>query len=137
MSYFLLFLTSLIAATLLPAGSEVLLMSLVSQGDWIPLLWCCATLGNTLGSCINWWLGKESLRFKHKKWFPVSAKQLKTAQMQFQKYGVLSLLFAWVPVIGDPLTLVAGILKVRFAIFVLLVLLGKGARYALVISVVS
>ena len=133
MVYFSLLLTSFIAATLFPAASEALLAALVTQGHGIFLLWICATLGNTLGSCVNWWLGKESLRFKEKKWFPVSDTQLKKSQMYFQRYGVLTLLFAWLPIVGDPLTLIAGVMRIRFGLFLILVFLGKGMRYAFVI----
>lgn len=133
MVYISLFITSFIAATLLPAASEALLGTLVTQGYALLLLWFCATLGNTLGSCVNWWLGKESLRFKDKKWFPVSENKLNKAQAQFQKYGIVTLLFTWLPIVGDPLTLMAGVMRIRFDLFVLLVALGKGVRYALVI----
>lgn len=98
------------------------------------LLWLVATLGNVLGSCVNYWLGTQVLRFKHNKWFPVSEQGLEKAQNQFNKYGVYSLLFAWLPVIGDPLTVIGGIFKVRFSVFLLLVTLGKGARYLAVIA---
>ena len=98
------------------------------------LMWCVATLGNVLGSCVNYWLGTQVLRFKDKKWFPVSQKGLDSAQKQFNKYGVYSLLFAWLPVVGDPLTVIGGIFKVRFSTFLLLVTLGKGARYLAVIA---
>lgn len=133
MVYISLFITSFIAATLLPAASEALLGTLVTKGYALSLLWFCATLGNTLGSCVNWWLGKESLRLKDKKWFPVSENKLNKAQAQFQKYGIVTLLFAWLPIVGDPLTLMAGVMRIRFDLFVLLVALGKGVRYALVI----
>ncbi|KKO47918.1 membrane protein [Arsukibacterium sp. MJ3] len=131
--YVSLFATSFIAATLLPASSEVLLLALAQQG-YAPLgLWLAATSGNTLGSCVNWYLGKELLRFQHKRWFPVSPQQLHKAQLQFQRYGSWSLLLAWLPIVGDPLTLVAGTLRVRFSLFLMLVALGKGARYALLL----
>jgi membrane protein YqaA with SNARE-associated domain len=133
MVYISLFLTAFIAATLFPAASEVMLGSLISQPYSLFFLWLSATTGNTLGSCVNWWLGKESLRFVDKKWFPVSATRLQRAQMQFKKYGCVSLLFAWLPIVGDPLTLIAGVLRVRFSLFLLLVALGKGLRYGLVI----
>lgn len=131
--YVSLFATGFIAATLLPASSEVLLLTLAQQG-YAPLgLWLAATSGNTLGSCVNWYLGKELLRFQHKRWFPVSPQQLHKAQLQFQRYGSWSLLLAWLPIVGDPLTLVAGTLRVRFSLFLMLVALGKGARYALLL----
>ncbi len=133
MIYITLFFTSFLAATLLPAASELLLANLVSQGYSLSLLWLSATLGNTLGSCVNWWLGKEIVRFKSKSWFPVSESALIRAQHHFQRYGQWSLLFAWLPIVGDPLTLLAGVLRVPFPIFVILVAVGKGLRYALVL----
>ncbi len=74
------------------------------------------------------------MRFKDKKWFPVSEKGLKKAQQQFNKYGVYSLLFAWLPIVGDPLTVIGGVFKVRFTTFLVLVTLGKGLRYLAVIA---
>lgn len=135
--YFLLFATGFIAATLLPASSEVLLLALAQQG-YVPLgLWLAATSGNTLGSCLNWYLGKELLRFQHKRWFPVSPEQLAKAELHFKRYGSWSLLLAWLPIVGDPLTLVAGTLRIRFGLFLLLVTLGKGARYAVLLYLAS
>jgi membrane protein YqaA with SNARE-associated domain len=135
MPYFYLFCSALIAATLLPLSSEALLGSLLYQHYSPLVLWLAATTGNTLGSCINWYLGKSFLHLQDKKWFPISAKQLNRAQLRFQKYGLASLLFAWVPIIGDPLTLLAGMMRVQFWKFLVLVALGKGLRYGLVIWV--
>lgn len=132
-AYFSLFCSGLLAATLFPASSEVLLLALLQQG-YNPLwLFVAATAGNTLGSCVNWYLGLKLLHFRHKRWFPFSAVALDKAQLQFQRFGSWSLLFAWLPLVGDPLTLIAGMLKVRFSLFLLLVLLGKAGRYALLI----
>lgn len=133
MPYLTLFVTGFIAATLFPASSEVLLLGLFYQGYLPWALWLSATLGNTLGSCVNWYLGRELLRFQHKRWFPVSPQNLQRAEKQFSHYGVWSLLFAWLPVVGDPLTFVAGTLKVRFGLFLFLVAIGKGVRYAVLI----
>lgn len=135
MIYLSLFFTGLVAATLFPLSSEALLVALLYQEYSPPLLWLVATSGNTLGSCINWYLGKKCLHWKGKKWFPFSSAQLDKAQENFQRYGVVSLLFAWVPVIGDPLTFLAGIMRIRFWQFVLLVAIGKSLRYAVVIFI--
>jgi membrane protein YqaA with SNARE-associated domain len=135
MPYFYLFCSALIAATLLPLSSEALLGTLLYQQYSPILLWLVATTGNTLGSCINWYLGKWCLHLQDKKWFPISAAQLTRAQTRFQKYGLVSLLFAWVPIIGDPLTLLAGVMRVQFWKFLVLVAIGKGLRYAVVIGV--
>ncbi len=134
MVYASLFLTAFIAATLFPLSSEALLATLLYQGYSPFLLWLVATSGNTLGSCVNWYLGRECLRWQDKKWFPFSPAQLARAQQQFQRYGVLSLLFAWLPVVGDPLTFFAGVMRIRFWQFIVLVALGKSLRYALVIA---
>lgn len=133
MVYASLFFTALIAATFFPLSSEALLVSLLHQGYSPLLLGLVATLGNTLGSCINWYLGRQCLHFQHKKWFPVSPAQLQRAQQQFQRYGIYSLLFAWLPIVGDPLTLLAGVMRVQFPLFVALVAIGKALRYTLVI----
>jgi membrane protein YqaA with SNARE-associated domain len=135
MPYFYLFFSALIAATLLPLSSEALLGTLLYQRYSPLFLWLVATSGNTLGSCINWYLGKWCLHLQDKKWFPISAEQLARAQTQFQKYGLVSLLFAWVPIIGDPLTLLAGVMRVQFWKFLALVAIGKGLRYGIVIWV--
>jgi membrane protein YqaA with SNARE-associated domain len=135
MIYLSLFFTALIAATLFPLSSEALLVALLHQQYSPLLLWLAATSGNTFGSCINWYLGKECLRWQDKKWFPVKPAQLARAQQQFQRYGLWSLLFAWVPVVGDPLTFVAGVMRISFWKFFVLVAFGKSLRYGLVIYV--
>lgn len=134
MAYISLFFTALLAATFLPLSSEALLVALLQQG-YLPVgLWSVATVGNSLGSCINWYLGRQCLHLRDKKWFPVTAPQLERAQLRFQRYGIASLLFAWVPVVGDPLTFLAGVMRVAFWKFFLLVIMGKALRYAVVIA---
>lgn len=137
MTYLSLFLLSLISATLLPGGSEVLLATLVHQATTpfgIFTLWLVASLGNTLGSVVNYALGRYLLHFEHKRWFPFKLNQINSAQRWFERYGKWSLLLAWMPIIGDPLTFYAGLMKTHFWQFVLLVLIGKSVRYALVIA---
>ena len=89
-----------------------------------------ASLGNVLGSQINWWLGTQLQRWQTRRWFPVSAKQLERAQQWYQRYGRWSLLLSWLPIVGDPITLVAGVLREPFWRFTLLVTLAKTGRYA-------
>lgn len=133
MSYFSLFMAALLAATLIPAQSETVLLALV-LGDEHPvwLLVGVATFGNTLGSVLNWWLGRYLEHFRGRRWFPVSAASLAKAQERFQRYGWWSLLLSWLPIIGDPLTVMAGFMRVPFLPFLLLVALAKGGRYALI-----
>ena len=88
-----------------------------------------ATLGNVLGSLINWWLGCRLERFQDRRWFPVSAGHMATARKHYERYGHWSLLLSWVPIIGDPLTLIAGVMREPLGRFLLIVTLAKGARY--------
>ncbi len=133
MDYLLLFLSALGAATVLPFSSEATLLWLLSH-DYAPgWLWAVATLGNTLGSVINALLGRYCLHFKDRRWFPVSAVQLARSQQWFARYGYWSLLLAWLPVVGDALTLAAGVMRVRWWPFIVLVAVGKGARYGMVV----
>jgi membrane protein YqaA with SNARE-associated domain len=132
--YLSLAFSAFISATLLPFGSELVLAGLLTQGYPASLLWGIATVFNTLGSVLNWYLGRQLLLFQHKSWFMFKPTQIEQASTQFQRWGLPSLLLAWLPVIGDPLTLVAGMLRVRLFWFVLLVGFGKGVRYAVVIG---
>lgn len=133
MSYFSLFMAALLAATLIPAQSETVLLALVLGGEHLVwLLVGVATFGNTLGSVLNWWLGRYLEHFRGRRWFPVSAASLAKAQERFQRYGWWSLLLSWLPIIGDPLTVMAGFMRVPFLPFLLLVALAKGGRYALI-----
>jgi membrane protein YqaA with SNARE-associated domain len=130
MSYFLLFLSAFGAATLLPLQSEAVLITLLVQGLSNPFyLILVATIGNVLGSCLNWWLGLKIEHFKDKKWFPVSEQRLQQAQQIYHKYGFYSLLLSWTPVIGDPITLIAGLMKENFWRFLVIVIIAKGGRY--------
>ncbi|MCV6546875.1 MAG: DedA family protein [Cohaesibacter sp.] len=130
-----LFLISFSAATLLPGGSEVALLALSADGRHGPaLLLCVASLGNILGSVVNYWLGRAALGFRHHRLFPVSQQQLDKAQSYFSRWGHWSLLLAWMPVIGDPLTVAAGAMRCSFLTFCLLVSLGKIVRYMAILG---
>ncbi len=125
-----LFLAAFLAATLLPAQSEAVLVGLLLKGDVAPwLLVAAASLGNVLGAVVNWLLGRFIERFRHRRWFPVTDAQLGRAQRWYRRFGRWSLLFSWLPIIGDPLTVVAGALREPLWSFVLLVAIGKVARY--------
>ncbi len=126
-----LFAVAFIAATLLPAHSEVALVGLLVTGNYAPwLLVAVASAGNILGSLVNWMLGRGVERFRDRKWFPVSPEMLTKAQGWYHRYGRWSLLLSWAPVIGDPLTVVAGVLREPLWSFLLLVTIAKTARYA-------
>lgn len=130
MRYWLLFISAFGAATLLPLQSEAVLMALLIQGLSQPIyLLFVATFGNVLGSCVNWWLGLKIEYFKDKKWFPVSKKRLDQAQQLYHRYGFYSLLLSWAPIIGDPITLISGLMKENFWRFLLIVTIAKSGRY--------
>ena len=125
-----LFLAALIAATLIPAQSEAVLVALVLQGvQPIWLLLVVATGGNVLGSVVNWVLGRFLIRFSDRHWFPFSHSQMDKATRWYARRGHWSLFGAWLPVVGDPLTLAAGVLREPLWRFVLIVTLAKGGRY--------
>jgi membrane protein YqaA with SNARE-associated domain len=128
-SYLLLFGSAFLAATILPFYSEVVLFAMLREGGDAATLVAVATVGNTLGAVVNWWLGRYLLRFQERRWFYFSRAQVTRAQRWFQRYGFWSLLMAWAPVGGDALTLVAGIMRVRLWLFLVLVGTGKALRY--------
>lgn len=130
MSYTLLFLSAFGAATIFPFYSEIAFVGLLELGHAPFWVWLVATAGNTLGAAINWLLGRFLTRFESKRWFPFKASSLHRSQVWFQKYGVWSLLLAWLPIGGDALTFIAGVMRVRFDVFFILTAIGKGARYA-------
>lgn len=134
LDYLLVFASSLLAATIAPFYSEVVLAAVLTrQPDAALLLWLLASVGNTLGALINWWLGKYLLHYRHRRWFPIKDKPLSRAQRGFQRFGVWSLLLSWAPLVGDALTFIAGIMQVRLLPFILLVFTGKAIRYGIVL----
>ena len=138
MIYINLFVISFLAATILPLASEITLAGLIavqSYNNFILLL--AASIGNILGSSFNWVLGIYSRKFEFKKWFPFNQNQIKRFSKWFLKYGKWSLLFAWLPIVGDPLTFVAGVMRIRFLDFLILVAIGKVSRYLIVIVAIN
>jgi membrane protein YqaA with SNARE-associated domain len=134
MDFILLFASAFLAATLLPFYSEFLVVAaIVRMPEMLFWIWLVASLGNTLGAALNWLMGRYLLHYQQRKWFPFNVKQLALGQRWFQQYGVWSLLFAWLPIGGDPLTFIAGMMKVRFSIFFVLTFIGKALRYWVVI----
>ena len=138
MIYLSLFIISFLAATILPFSSELTLAGLVATSNYDNLLLLIvASLGNVLGSVVNWILGFYSRKLSKKKWFPFKDEQIEKSSKWFNKFGRWSLLFAWVPIIGDPLTLVAGLLRVRFFDFIIFVAIGKVSRYLVVFYLIG
>jgi len=125
-----LFASAFGAASLLPLQSEPVLVGLLLMGEtpaWLLVL--VASIGNTLGAVLNWWLGRQVDRFRDRRWFPVPPAALDRATGWYHRWGRWSLLLSWAPIIGDPLTLVAGVLREPIGTFLLLVAIAKTARY--------
>ncbi|MDD9717322.1 MULTISPECIES: YqaA family protein [Dinoroseobacter] len=125
------------AATILPLQSEIVFTAFQVQAA-VPLwaLLLVASVGNTLGSVLNYALGWQIPRFKDKRWFPVTEAQLDKAQRWFAKYGKWSLLLSWAP-LGDAITVVAGMMRTRLFVFIALVGFAKTARYIALAALVE
>ena len=134
--YVALFVVAFGAATLLPLQSEALLTGLLMADHAPALLVAVASVGNVLGSTVNWSLGRQVERFRHRRWFPANQAQLDRARGWYQRYGKWSLLLSWVPVVGDPLTVVAGVMREPLSTFLVLVTLAKVGRYVALAAVV-
>ena len=138
MIYLSLFFISFLAATILPFSSELTLAGLISTSNYDNLsLLIFASFGNVLGSVFNWGLGFYARNLTIKKWFPFKETQIERSSKWFSKFGKWSLLFAWVPIVGDPLTFVAGLLRVRFFDFIILVAIGKVSRYLIIFYLIG
>lgn len=127
-----LFIAAFLAATILPLSSEVVLSALLLSDLPPTTLVITATVGNVLGSLTNYALGYWASLVVVKKWLRMSEDDFLRAEQRFIKYGTFALLFAWVPVIGDPLTVIAGVLRVRLLWFLILVTAGKLLRYVVI-----
>ena len=131
--YIILFTSSFASSTILPGHSEITLIALITQKKYeVFYLVFFASLGNILGSVLNWYLGLYFLKFKNKKWFPFNENQIKKVSKSFLEYGKWSLLLSWVPFIGDALTLVAGMFRVPLHQFIIIVSVAKIGRYIFV-----
>lgn len=132
-----LFVSAFLAATIFPVVSEAVISGLAATGSYDSFwLLIVASTGNTLGSVVNWVLGRFLYNHRESRWMPVKAHHLERASRIFNKWGVWSLLLAWTPIIGDPLTFIAGVLRVPFPVFIVLVAISKTARYAVLLGFV-
>ena len=132
-----LFLISFLAATVLPLGSEWLLVALILQSHSVENVVAVATLGNYLGACTTYAIGIWGSTFIMEKILRIDGEQFQRASRLYQRYGSWSILLSWVPIIGDPLCLVGGTLRLNFLQFSLLAFSGKLARYALIASITA
>ena len=132
-TYISLFFAAFLAATIVPVQSEAGLATLIlTSGKSVIMLIAVAAIGNVLGAVLNWYLGRWIDRFSDRGWFPVKPTQITRATVLYRKYGRWSLLLSWAPFIGDPITLVAGVLREPMLSFLLIVGFAKTTRYILV-----
>lgn len=128
-----LFMTGLVAGSFLPLPSETALIAMLLHSSYpVWLLLVVSTVGNVVGSVINWAIGRALEKFRHRRWFPASEEQLEKAQRWYHRYGRWSLLMSWVPIVGDPLTVIAGVMREPLWFFLILVTIAKFARYAVI-----
>ncbi len=136
MVYVGLFAAAFAAATILPMQSEAILVGLLlAGGQSVFWLLAVASLGNVLGSVVNWGLGRGIRRYRHHRWFPVSDTALERAEAWYRRWGKWSLLASWLPVVGDAITVVAGVLREPLWIFVAIVTIAKAGRYAVLAAI--
>ena len=132
-----LFISALLAATILSMQSEAVLSALLFGGTYSTAgLIAVASVSNILGAVINWSLGRGIERFRDRAWFPVKPPALVRAATWYRRYGRWSLLASWLPIIGDQLTVIAGVLREPWWSFVILVGIGKIARYVVLAALV-
>lgn len=133
-----LFLSAFVAATFFPAQSEIVFAVLYRADDFAPwMLVTVASVGNVLGALINYAMGRGAEQFRTRKWFPVTGDNLTKAQNWYRRYGRWSLLLSWVPFIGDPLTLAAGVMREKLWVFIALVTLAKTGRYIALLTALN
>ena len=135
MTYLILFISAFASATLLPLGSEALLIYNIKEGFNIYALLFFATFGNVLGSILNYYLGLKGEEYLVDKKF-VNEKYINLSKKYFDKYGAICILFAWLPIIGDPITFIAGVLRYDFRKFLVLVVISKFSRYLFIALIV-
>jgi len=136
MAYAGIFAAAFVAATILPAQSEAGLAVLISSNTYsLGLLIFFASLGNTLGSVVNWFLGRSLERLKSRRWFPVGEQQIDRARRFYEKFGWWSLLLSWAPIIGDPITVASGFFRTPILLFLIVVAVAKTLRYVVVAAV--
>jgi membrane protein YqaA with SNARE-associated domain len=132
--YLGLFTSAVLAATMLPGASEILMLRLLGQGLDSWTLWLVATVGNLAGSTLNWWLGRFALRYADRRWFPVSGAAPARAQGWIHRWGQPALLLSWLPGVGDAFTVAAGVMRTPILPFLVLVAVAKGGRHAAVLG---
>jgi len=131
--FIIIFLSAFGAATILPIYSEATIIYYLNENYPKFLILLSAGIGNTLGSLLNFYIGKKGIDYLIEKRY-VKENYIEKAQKLFQKYGGFALLLSWAPVIGDPITFIAGAFHYDLKKFIILVAIAKFGRYILLIE---
>jgi membrane protein YqaA with SNARE-associated domain len=136
MVYITLFFIALISGSLFPLGSEGVLIYDLKLGYNPYSLVVFASVGNTIGALINYYLGLKGEEYLEKKGY-LNAKTMQLAKKRFKKFGAYALLLSPLPIIGDPITFIAGVLKYNIKKFIVVVLIAKSLRYIFIAQLIN
>lgn len=130
LGYIGLFIVSLISATIIPAATEAVMLAMTGLGFSLVGLLIVATAGNVAGAFLNYTIGLKGMDFIRRSRFAPDPERLEKIQAWFKRWGTSVLFFSWLPLIGDPMTIVAGLVKIPLRTFFFWVLVGRFLRYA-------
>ena len=135
LGYFGLFIVSFLGASLLPLSTEAFVLGMPTVGYNVWIVTIVAIVGNYLGNIFNYFVGMKGSDFVFSRYVKIDPKTWARAERTYDRFGPLALFFSWVPIIGDPLTAVAGALHMNLGTFTFWVLLGKLVRYTLLLGI--
>ena len=137
LGYFGVFLVSFIASTLVPFSNEVVVAAMPALGYdiWLTAVW--ATAGGYLGSLVNYFVGQRGTDFIFSRWISIKPERWEQAEKIFNRWGNWALFFVWLPVVGDPLALVAGAFNIDWRLFSFWVISGKFLRFIVLLGIVN
>lgn len=134
LGYFGLFIVSFISATVIPAATEAFMMGMRALGYSLVGMLIFATAGNVLGALFNYSIGWRGLAVLERSRFAPKPETIHRIQHLFKRWGGLILLLSWLPFVGDPMTVVAGLIRVPLRMFMPLVFIGRLLRYVAILA---
>lgn len=133
LGYFGLFIIAFLSATVIPATTEAFMMAMTALGYSLLGILIIATVGNVLGAVFNYFIGRRGISFLEKSRFSPKPELINRLKSYFRRWGAIILFFSWLPFVGDPLTIVAGLVGVPFRFFIPWVIVGRFLRYGAVL----
>lgn len=137
LGYLGLFLISFLGATMVPLATEVFVIGMARLDYNIWLVMITATMGGFVGNLVNYYVGQKGTDFVLSRYIKIDEKTWARAERTFQKYGVVALFFSWLPIVGDPLTIVAGAFHTKMTVFTFWVIAGKFLRYIILLGLAN